>query len=287
MPITHLILAISVILVWGFNFVVITIGLKEISPLFMGFSRFFLTSIPAIFWIKRPKTPFRNVITYGIFMFTLQFAFLFMGIFVGVPPGLASLLLQTHVFFSVLLGRFLLKEKFHSWQIIGALISFSGIALVAMNLRGKVTLPGFFLVIAAAASWGVGNVVSKKIGNVSMVSLVTWGSLVAWPPLLATALIAEGPNQFISSFQHLTWVSGGAILYITYLATLFAFAAWSWMLRRYRLETVTPFTLLVPILAILSSVVVLNEPLHSWEIVATLLMLLGLSTNLFGSRLRP
>lgn len=285
MPLSHLALAFLLVLVWGFNFVVIKIGLEEISPLLLGFARFFLTSIPAVFLVKRPNVPFRTIVIYGLVMFALQFALLFMGMYAGITPGLASLLLQVHVFFSVLLGALLLKEQLHSWQIAGCLVSFSGIGLVAMNLSGGITLTGFLLVIASAASWGTGNVISKKIGKVNMVSLVIWGSLVAWPPLLAISLLVEGTDKVISTLQHLTWLSGGAVLYITYLSTLFGFGLWSWLIHHHPLKTVTPFTLLVPIIAILCSVALLNEPLQSWKVIAALLVILGLCINLLGPRL--
>lgn len=285
MPLLHILLALLIVVVWGFNFVVIKVGLEGISPLLLGFARFFLTSIPAVFFIKRPAVPFKMVVLYGLIMFALQFALLFMGMYAGVTAGLASLILQFQVFFAMLLAVVFFKEKLHSWQIIGALISFVGILLIAMNLGGSVTLSGFLLVVAAAAAWGVGNVISKKIGKVNMVSLVIWGSVIAWPPLLAIALIVEGPDKVLYTFQHLDWLSGGAVLYITYLSTLFGFVAWSWLLHHHPLGMVTPFTLLVPIFGILSSVLVLGEPLQLWKICAALLVIVGPCINLLGPRM--
>ncbi len=283
----HLLLALLVILVWGFNFVVIKVGLDEIPPLLLGFARFFLTSIPAVFFIKRPTAPFRMVMWYGLFMFALQFSLLFIGMDVGVTPGLASLLLQLHVFFTLLLAMVFFGEKLRPWQIVGALVSFVGIALVAMHLGGSVTFSGLVLVIAAAASWGVGNVISKKIGKVNMISLVVWGSLIAWPPLLLISLFTEGYDKVVYTVQHLSWLSSGAVLYITYLSTLFGFGTWSWLLHHHPIGKIAPFTLLVPVVAILSSVLVLGEPLQSWKIFAALFVIAGLCINLLGPRIFP
>jgi O-acetylserine/cysteine efflux transporter len=281
----HFALALLVVMVWGFNFIVIKVGLEDISPLLLGFARFFLTSIPAVFFIKRPKAPFMMVLWYGLVMFALQFALLFMGMYAGVTPGLASLLLQLQMFFTALLAVTFFGEKLRFWQVVGALVAFSGIALIAMNLSGGVTPIGFLLVIAAAASWGAGNVISKKIGKVNMVSLVVWGGLIAWPPLLAISCVIEGTDKVFYTFQHLTWLSGGAILYITYLSTLFGFGVWSWLLHHHPLGTIAPFTLMVPVFGILSSVLVLGEPLQSWKIFATLLVVGGLCINLLGPRI--
>ncbi len=285
MQLFNIILALLVVIIWGFNFVVIKVGLEEISPLLLGFARFFLTSIPAVFFIKKPSAPFKMVAWYGLVMFALQFSLLFIGMYAGVTPGLASLLLQLQVFFTVLLATLFFREKLHFWQILGALVSFSGIAFVAMNLGGNITLTGFLLVIGAAASWGVGNVISKKIGKVNMVSLVIWGSLIAWPPLLAISFIVEGADKVLYTFQHLTWLSGGAVLYITYLSTLFGFGVWSWLLHHHPLGTIAPFTLLVPIFGILSSVLVLGEPLQSWKVLAAILVIIGLCINLLGPKM--
>lgn len=285
MQLFHVILALLVVLFWGFNFVVIKVGIEAISPILLCFVRLFLTSIPAVFFIKRPTAPFKMVVSYGLVMFGLQFSLLFIGMYVGVTPGLASLLLQLQMFFTILLARLFLGERLHFWQILGALVSFAGIVFITMHLGGNTTLPGFLLLIGAGAAWGVGNVISKKIGKVNMLSLVIWGSLVAWPPLLILSLIVEGPDKIFYIFEHLTWLSSGAVLYITYLSTLFCFGTWSWLLHHHPLGTIAPFTLLIPIVGILSSVLVFNEPLQSWKVLAALLVILGLCINLLGPKI--
>lgn len=285
MQISHLLLALLVILVWGFNFVAIKVGLIGLPPLLLCCARFFLTSIPAIFFIKKPNASWKMIISYGLIMFALQFALLFMGMYAGVTPGLASLLLQVHVFFSTFLALLFFQEKLHGWQVGGALLSFTGIGLIGFHLGGTITPIGFILVIAAAASWGAGNIISKKIGKVNMVSLVIWGSLIAWPPLLLLSLLVEGPSAITQSLTHLNWSSGGSVLYITYLSTLFGFGVWSWLLHHYPVSTVAPFTLAVPVLAMVSSMLVLGEPLQPWKIYSGAMILGGLCINLLGPRL--
>lgn len=285
MTLLHFFLALLAIMIWGFNFVTIKLGLDGVSPLLFGFARFFLTSIPAVFFVKRPSIPFKMVLSYGLVMFALQFSLLFMGIKAGVTPGTASLLLQLQVLFAVLLAAVFLREKLHPWQISGILVSFTGIALVALHADGNMSWLGFSLVIGAAVSWSVGNVITKRMGQIDMFSLVVWGSLIAWPPLLALALITEGKDQVMSTFQNLNWLSGGSILYIAYLATLLAFTIWNKLLRLYPLGTIAPFTILAPIVGILSSVLVLDEPLQSWKIWAGILVTLGLCINLFGPKI--
>ena len=280
----HLALAVLVVFVWGGAFLVIKLGLQDIPPFLFCFLRFFLTSIPAVFFIKFPAAPRKMVILYGLFMFALQFSLLFMGMYLGVTPGLASLLMQTHVFFTSVLAVCFFGDKISSWQIGGALVSFSGIALVGINTGGSLTLPGLLLVIAAAASWGIGNVISKKMGRVNMVALVIWGSLVAWPPLLVLSLIFHGPMSMLASLQNISLLSLGSVAYITYISTLFGFGVWSFLLHHYRLPTIVPFTLLVPIVAIVSSALVFGETLQPWKILAGFLVIAGLCINILGPR---
>ena len=285
MPISHLALTLLLVFIWGFNFVVIKVGLQEIPPLFLCFARFFLMTIPAIFFVKFPATSFKKVALYGLCMFALPFACLFIGMSIGVTPGLSSLLFQTQVIFSLILAVLFLGESITRWQLIGAVVSFSGIALVGVNTSGSGPFLGFLLLIAGAAFWGIGNVVSKKIGKVNMISLVVWGSLIAWPPLLILSLILEGPGRLLLSLQHLSLLSIGSVLYITYLSTLLGFGIWSFLLHHHRLPTIAPFTLLVPIVAMASSVLVLGETLEYWKIVAGILVIAGLYVNLLGPRL--
>lgn len=225
------------------------------------------------------------VALYGLIMFALQFACLFVGMFLGVTPGLASLLVQTQVFFTTLLAISFFQEKLHRWQVIGGIIAFLGIGLVAMNIGGSVTLSGFLLVVFSAALWSIGNVISKRIGKVNMFALVIWGSLVAWPPLLAFAYWVEGPEKILYCLQNPSWVSVGSVLYITVLSTLFGYGTWSFLLHHYSLPIVAPFTLLVPIVAMASSVIVLGESLESWKILAGVLVIFGLCINVFGLRI--
>jgi O-acetylserine/cysteine efflux transporter len=280
----HIALAILVVAIWGFNFVVIKVGLKEIPPILLCALRFFLSAFPAVFFIKRPAVPFRSVIAFGLVMFASQFALLFSGMYAGTTAGMASLVLQVHVFFTVALAVVFLAEQPSVWQIIGALTAFSGIGLVAAHTGGEISALGLILIVAAA-SWGIGNLIAKKLGKVDMLALVVWGSLVAWPPLLLLSYLLEQDSWSLEGMAHLSWPTIGAIGYITYLSTLLGFAVWSWLLSHYPAATVAPFTLLVPVFGFTSSALALGEPLYPWKLAAAVLIIAGLCINLAGARI--
>lgn len=279
----HLLLALLIVVIWGFNFVVIKLALNEVPPLTLCSIRFFLAIFPAIFFINRPKIPLKLLIGYGITMFALQFTMVFASIYVGLPTGLASLLVQTQAFFTIMLATFILGEEVKFPQILGAVIAFTGIAVVASHTNGNIPAAGFLLILGAAFSWGLGNVISKKITATHVVGLVIWGNLIALPPLLLTTFLIEGITHFEYVVHHLTPLMIMLLAYLVYPTIIFSFAAWSWLLQRYNAAIITPFSLLVPVIGMLSSNLILKEAMHSWEIWSALLVILGLCVNLLGT----
>ncbi len=280
----HVILGLLVAIFWGVTFVAAKLALTTIPPLLFAAERFFLASIPAVFFIKKPAVPFSMIFRYGIMMFTFPFALLLSGMYMGVTAGIASLLVQLQGAFTILLGIIFFGERLHKWQILGMCCAGLGLMLIGFNVGGSITWPGLMLVIGGAAAIALGNVVSKKIGKVDMLALVVWGSLVAWPPLLLMSFIFEGYDRIIHSVYMLGIVSIGAVCYVAYASTLFAFGAWSFLLHHYPISTVASFTLLVPVIGFLSSALILGEALQWWKIGALLLVGSGLAINIFGSR---
>lgn len=283
----HLLLALAIVFFWGINFAIIKLGLRQVSPLALGVARFVLAAFPWIFFVKRPRAPLSLIAAYSLFTFSLQFGLLFTGMQLGMSAGLSSLLLQLQVFFTIGLAIPVLGERPTIWQALGALLAFGGIGVVAANLGGDVSTEGLVLLVLAAAAWGAGNIVSRKIsdryGSNEMLGLVVWGSLFAIPPLLATALLLDS-GGLMRSFTHLDWVSVGSIAYIVYISTLFGFAGWSLLLACYPVASVAPFTLLVPVFGFIGSAVLLGEPLQAWKFAAGALVLTGLLVNMFGGR---
>jgi len=204
--------------------------------------------------------------------------------YVGVSSGIASLALQTQVFFTAILAVIFLKEKMTLAKIIGAIIAFSGIVFVGFHAGGDVNLLGLLLVECAALSWAIGNLVSKRIGKVDMLALVVWGSLISLPFLLALSYSFESHLWNREIFTHLSGKSIGAIAYLAYPVTFFGFGIWSWLLSRYPATTVAPFTLLVPVVGFSSSALLVGEALPSWKLIAAFLIVLGLVINLYGDR---
>lgn len=280
MKLSHALLAILVAIVWGLNFIFIALGLQEIPPLLLCALRFFFTSIPAVFFIKRPQIHWKLLFSYGLVVFVFQFAFLFLGLKSGMTPGLTSLVVQVQLFFSLFLAHFFLNERITNWQIVGALVAFSGIGVAITHLSGGGTLTGLVFVLAGAFSWGAGNLITKKMGPVKATSLVAWSSLIAFPPLMFLSLMIEGGDLIRQSLIHISWRACLSIGYIVYCSTWLAYVSWNALLVRYPVSNIVPFSLLIPIVGIVGAVITFNEPMEPWKWVTSALVLAGLCIHL-------
>jgi O-acetylserine/cysteine efflux transporter len=282
---TDILLALGVVSIWGFNFVIIKIGLRDLPPILFTALRFTFAALPLVFFIKRPDAPWRLVLAYGLFQFALQFTLLFCGIALGLPAGLASLVIQLQAFFTIGMAVLMLGERPQLVQLAGALVALCGMGLVAVHLEGQATLLGFILVVLGAVCWGIANIVTKKMGKVDVLSLVVWGSLLSVPPLFLASYAIEGATAWQLAYEHFTWKSLGTVLFQSYPNTLLCFAIWSMLMRRYAAATIAPFALLVPVAGMASAALVLGEPLQWWKLAAGMLVLSGLALNQFGARL--
>lgn len=279
MHLPHFLLLISVIVIWGINFIFAKTCLVEIPPLLLCALRFFFASIPFIFFIKPPKIAFTRLVAYGLIMFALQFGLMFLSLSVGMTPGIASLIMQLQVFFSMFYAVTFLNEKIHPWKILGAIVSSLGIGLVGFHLDESISLLGFILILCASATWGIGNLISKKSQTTDIMGLVIWGSFISFPVMFVLSLIFEGYPVIVASLEHITLKAIGSLIYIVYISTLVGYIGWNWLLSRYPMNTIVPYALLIPVVGLVSSVLILGEPFQLWKLEASILVLAGLGIN--------
>lgn len=280
-----LLLALLVIVVWGLNFVVIKVGLQGMPPMLMGALRFMLAAFPAILFVRRPQVPLRWMLAYGMTISVGQFAFLFYAMYVGMPAGLASLVLQSQAFFTLFFAALFLGERLRGSNLFGLLVAASGLLLIGLQGGQAMTLAGFALTIAAASMWALGNVVTRKLGKVNLVGLVVWGSLIPPLPFLALSLWLEGPELISQSLRSLGLDSLLVLAYLAFGATILGYGLWSRLLSRYPASQVAPFSLLVPVVGISSAALLLGERLGGLQMLGAALVMVGLLINVWGGRL--
>jgi O-acetylserine/cysteine efflux transporter len=278
---------VGVVTVWGLNFIAMHWGVAEISPLLMSGLRYVAAVLPAIFFVRRPKVALGLLVAYGLFVGVGQFGLLFSAIKLGMPAGLASIVVQVQAFVSILLAVLFLRERISVSQALGAAVAFVGVGVIAYDrIEGAVILP-LLMSILAACCWGVANLITKWAGKIDMLGFVVWSSLVPPLPLLALSILIEGPGAIPAAFANITWVGVGSILFVGWLGTVFGYGAWSVMLSRHPASTIAPFTLLVPVVGIGASALILGERINGLEIAGSVLVFAGLLLNTFGPRRRP
>ncbi|MCO7506869.1 MULTISPECIES: EamA family transporter [unclassified Pseudomonas] len=286
MPLKDLLLALVVIVAWGLNFVVIKVGLDGLPPMLLGGLRFVLVLFPAILFIKRPQLPWRWLLAYGTTISLGQFAFLFEAMGNGMPPGLASLVLQSQAFFTLFFAAMFLGERLRAASLLGLLVAAGGLALIGSENGSHVPFLALLLTLCAAACWAMGNIITRRFGNIDLVALVIWGALIPPLPFFALSWWLEGPALIESSLRGIGLNSILALAYLAFIATMLGYSLWSGLLSRYPAGKVAPFSLLVPVVGLSSSALLLGERLSTLQCWGGVLVMVGLLINVFGSRLR-
>ena len=292
MPLSHLLLALAVVAVWGTNFVVIRWALLELPPFTLAALRFALSAWPLVMFLPRPAVAWSRLAAFGMLLGVGQFGLLFLAMRSDVAPGLASLIVQSQVFFTMALSWALHGERPRWTQAPGLLLAVAGMAWIGLHAapagaaagQGGLSALGLGLVLAAAACWAAANLVARSAGRVDVLAFMAWSSLFAVPPLLLLAATLDGAAIAWGAVQA---ASPGAWVAVAWQAlgnTLFGYGAWNWLLARHAPATVTPTALLVPVFGMASAAAWLGEPLPGWKLGAAALVLGGLCWNLWVTR---
>ncbi|MEI2827435.1 MAG: EamA family transporter [Dermatophilaceae bacterium] len=278
-------LAVLVTIVWGMNFVVIEWGLTGVPPLVFVALRFLLVVFPAVFFVRRPAGRWQDIALVGALMSVGQFGFLYSSLAAGMPPGLASLVLQVQAAFTAILGSLVLREHPTIAQRIGVALGLAGLAVIALGRGGSVPLMGLSLCVAAAACWAAGNIAARRLRGVNGLSLTVWSGLVVPVPLLTLAAAIDGPSVVGHALTHLSLVNWASTAYTAVLASLFGYGVWNSLLSRHPAAQVAPFSLLVPLVGITTAFLVRGERPTIWSVVGGVLLLTGVAVTVFGGRL--
>ncbi|MFF3607389.1 EamA family transporter [Streptomyces sp. NPDC002463] len=280
----HIALAALVAAVWGVNFVVIEIGLDHFPPLLFSALRFLVAALPAVFLVGRPKVAWKWIVGVGLVLGVAKFGLLFTGMDLGAPAGLSSLVLQVQAVFTALFAFAALGERPGRVKLAGMAVALAGIGVAAVDEGGSGPLAGFALVIAAAACWGVSNVLTRKAAPPDALNFMVWVSTVPVLPLLALSLLLEGPERDLAALRGLDWTGVGVIVYVAWITTVFGFGAWGRLLRRYPASSVAPFSLLVPVFGMSSAALFLGESVSPLRWCAAALLVGGVALTSFRRR---
>lgn len=286
-----LFLILLVVLVWGLNFVVISVGVKEVPPFFMAGLRFAFLAFPLVLFLPKPNIPFRWLAAYGLTISFGQFACLFYALSIGMPSGQASLVLQSQVFVTALLGVILYQDRLNGLQIFGGLCALAGIGLLLYGvLETNISMLGYLFTFAAACSWGIGNLCNRTISTrypgTSMMQLVVWGAVLPTLPFFLTSYFLEDHQHIIEIVSHPSVTAMLSLAYLILAASLFGYTAWGVLISKHGTANVVPFALLVPVVGLLSGWIFLGETLNLTQALGCLIVIMGLAIYSFHQQLK-
>lgn len=290
MPPAALAQALLIAVIWGFNFVVIKVGVAGVPPLFLAMLRFVFCVFPAIFFVRKPDAPWLGLASYGIFLGVVEFGFLFTALHLGAPAGLSSLILQSQAFMTALIAAIVLRETIRGRNIAGMVIAGLGLALIMAGKQGTVsgstrlTVPLFLMLMAAALGWAVANIIARAMPKAGGLALTVWSSLFSPIPLLGLSLWLEGPSAIRSSMASLTWLSVAALAYLVIMSTLIGYGLWNRLIMKHGASRIAPFSLLVPVFGLAATTLVLHERITIMDGAAAVLILIGLGVHALAGR---
>jgi len=280
--------AVLIAAIWGFNFIVIKVGVSAMPPLMLAALRFCFSALPAVFFVKRPAAPLKSVAAYGLLLGVGEFGFLFTAIKLGAPSGLSSILLQAQAFFTAVIAAVFLKEKLRAHNVAGMLVAAAGLGAFAFSsgggAGGMAPLP-LLMIMLAALGWAGANIVARRMPGTGALSLMVWSSLFSPLPLAALSLIFEGPSAIGAAFGSLGLLTVGALAYLVLLSTLLGYGLWNHLIMRHGASRIAPFSLMVPIFGLTSAALVLGERFGLLDAAGAALVLAGLLIHAFGGRL--
>ncbi|NQD87957.1 EamA family transporter [Paenarthrobacter sp. CM16] len=283
----HSALAVMVAVLWGINFVAIDLGLhtngREVPPLLFVAMRFLLVVFPFILFIRKPDVGWKAIVGVGLFMSAGQFGLLYLGMALGMPAGLASLVLQAQVLFTILLAAKFLGERPSRRQLAGVVLGIAGLGVVALGRSAVAPVLPLMIVLAAALSWAIGNVVARHSKAASGLGLVVWSGAVVPVPLAGLSLVVDGPGTVWATLTDLQPATILSAIYTAVFASLIGYGIWNRLLSLYPSSDVVPFTLLVPVVGMTAAWLVLNEIPTLTEIMGGLILLLGVATAVLGA----
>lgn len=288
MPLNHLLLALAVVAIWGTNFVVLARALAELPPFTFATLRFLFSCVPWVLFLPRPAVPWRTLAAFGLMLGVGQFGLLFLALHGRISPGVASVLIQAQVPFTVLLAAAVRGERVPAMQYLALGVACAGVGVVAWTAghdpRAAVSLAGVALVLAAAGAWAIANLVVQSAGRVQVLAFMAWSSGFAVLPLAALAWAFDPPGALVRVWTEASVIAWLAVAWQVVANMLFGYGAWNWLLARHPAATVAPLGLLVPVFGLSAAALLANEALPAWKLVATALIIGGVALNLWWLR---
>ena len=252
----HMLMAVSVAVIWGMGFIVAKAGMAHFSPILLMALRFTVTALVLVWFFRPPLKLIDDLFWIALVSAAIQYSLTFHGLN-GIEASTAALLVQLEVPFGLIMAWMMLGDRITLKQVIGMLVSFCGAILILGEPKLQGNLIYAFMVVAGAFTWAVGQVMIKKLGELNGFVLITGVAIFAAPQLfLASAMLEENHIEQITTASLSAW---GAVLYLGIVMTALGYAMWYFLIGANPVNKVMPFLLLLPVTSVVGGVVFLDE----------------------------
>jgi O-acetylserine/cysteine efflux transporter len=267
------IMALFVPLLWGLGFVFAKGAINHFPPILLMAFRFSLTALVLVWFTPLPLGKFFQLFKIAIVAAAIQYSLTFTGV-KGLEAGLASIIVQLEVPFLVILGALLLREKPGYKKWIGIAISFVGVATMSQQDELSGSFISIALVLGGCFAWALGQVMIRKLKDVSGMQVTAWIAVFAAPQLFfMSAVFEDGQVEAIRTANPLVWWT---VLYLGLIMTCLGYYFWNTLIRHHDVSKVAPFLLLLPVFSVLGGNVFLGETITIEKFYGGATILLGI-----------
>ncbi len=273
--IRDLLLALTIPIIWGMGFTFAKAGLDEFPPIFLMSMRFSLAALILLWFFPIPRGQLKAVFLVALVSATIQYGLTFTGL-AGLDASTAILLVQLEIPFGALLAAIFLNDKLGWTRALGMAIAFFGVGLIAGAPRFNDQIVSAFLVMGGAFTWSLGQVMIKKLVTITGFELIAWVAVFAGPQMFLCSLLLE--NGHLDSVKNATFVGWGTVFYLGAVMTAFGYGIWYYLLKKYDVNQVMPFLMLLPFSTILGAMLFLGERPHIRTLIGGTFIIIGLAT---------
>lgn len=270
----HVFLAVFVMVIWGLNFVVAKLGVAEMPPLLLLGLRFFLVAALLCPFVPLPRGKFLHVFGLSVVLGTVHFGLMFWGL-EGVDASVAAVAIQLQVPFAALLAAIIFRDMIGWRRAAGMLVAFVGVVLIAGEPRMRADLFSLGLVILASFVWAISNIQVKFMGQINSLTLTAWAALFGAPQLVFWSLIMESGH--VQALTNATWLGWASIVYMAVLVSIVGYGIWYYLVPRYQVNQMMPFTLTAPVFGVLSGMLLMGDRMTSLMWIGSALTILGVA----------
>lgn len=286
MPIKDWLLALTVVTLWGLNFIAVKVAVATVPPFLLTALRFALVAAVLAPLFRPARHQWKGIVGIGAVLGVGHFGLMFVGLS-GMDAASAAIITQLGVPFSALLAWLAFGEPLGLGRGIGLVLAFSGVALLA----GEPSLPSLapmLILVAAMVAWAISNVQVKRLGDINPLALNGWMAVFAAPMLAVLSFTVETGHAELPARLMADWRPWAGIAYTVIASSLVAYTLWYGLLRRHPMNRVVPVTLLGPVVAVAAGVLVLGETLTWQKVVGGAITIIGVAVVQFlGGNKQP